>query len=68
NPETPGDLTFLIYHIIRSYVERKGLRFQVIAEVLGALSAADREFYRRVAAPYEDQKLLDNGDVPGDAP
>lgn len=29
----------------------------------GAIEAAKLEFYRRVVAPYEDQKLLDNGDV-----
>ena len=39
--------------------ERKQRMFSAI----GALEAAKLEFYRRVVAPYEDQKMLDNGDV-----
>ena len=29
----------------------------------GALRCAQMEFYRRVAAPYEDKKIQENGDV-----
>ncbi|WP_439397023.1 DUF6899 family protein [Bradyrhizobium sp. PMVTL-01] len=32
-------------------------------DVLGALDGAKAEFYRRVAAPYEDAKIADSGDV-----
>lgn len=30
---------------------------------LGVLSAINAEWYRRVVAPYEDIKILENGDV-----
>ncbi len=33
------------------------------AEVLGALSATQQEFYRRIAVPYEDRKRKENGEV-----
>jgi len=31
--------------------------------VIGVLECAKLEFYRRAAAPYEDQKIKENGDV-----
>jgi len=30
---------------------------------LGVLDAVAREYYRRVVAPYEDLKILENGDI-----
>ena len=35
------------------------------AEVLGVLECVKLELYRRVAAPYEDKKCQENGDVYG---
>lgn len=32
-------------------------------QILGVLSCVQQEFYRRVVAPYEDQKCRENGDV-----
>lgn len=37
--------------------------FQKISNILGALETCKQEFYRREAAPYEDDKLAVNGDV-----
>lgn len=31
---------------------------------LGVLEAIKQEYYRRVVAPYEDEKTRKNGDVP----
>jgi hypothetical protein len=36
---------------------------QVQADVVGALECAKLELYRRLAAPYEDQKIKLNGDA-----
>jgi hypothetical protein len=30
---------------------------------VGALNAVEREWYRRAVAPYEDEKIKENGDV-----
>ena len=30
---------------------------------MGVLSCVGAEFYRRVIAPYEDKKIIQNGDV-----
>jgi hypothetical protein len=63
--ENVADLTFVLYQTVTDYVRRRNtsLRFQSIADVLGALEATKLEFYRRTAVPYEDMKLSQNGDV-----
>jgi hypothetical protein len=40
------------------------LRYGTIATVTGVLKNVADEFYRRVAAPYEDAQIDKNGDVP----
>ncbi len=40
------------------------LRYGVIATVTGVFKNVADEFYRRVAAPYEDQQIEKNGDLP----
>lgn len=61
--DNAGELNFCLTAIIKDYVERKGLSYQSINDVKGALQGALAEFDRRVVAPYEDQKIQDNGDV-----
>lgn len=60
---TVGELNFQITMIILGYVKHWGLSYSHINDVLGALEGAKLEFYRRVAVPYENQKIEDNGDV-----
>lgn len=62
-PETPGELNYAITLLLIGYVERKGLNYAHIAEALTGCEGAKLEFYRRVAAPYEDKKIAENGDV-----
>jgi hypothetical protein len=62
-PETAGELNFAFTLIAAEYIQRKGLNYQNINDVVGALEGAKAEFYRRVAAPYEDTKIQQNGDV-----
>jgi len=40
------------------------LRYGTIATVTGVFKNIADEFYRRVAAPYEDRQIAKNGDVP----
>jgi hypothetical protein len=40
------------------------LRYGVIATVTGVFKNVADEFYRRVAAPYEDRQIEKNGDLP----
>jgi len=56
-----GELNYLLTKIVDAWA--KPLTYTKIAAVDGVLSNVAREFYRRVAVPYEDKKLRENGDV-----
>lgn len=58
----PGDLNFAITKLIDQYLQ-DDLNYSGINTVIGVLECAKLELYRRVAAPYEDKKCADNGDV-----
>lgn len=62
-PQTAGELNYTITLILLDYIDEKGLNYQTINDILGALSGAGQEFYRRIAIPYEDGKIISNGDV-----
>lgn len=65
-PATAGELNYLITTEILDYIkEHKGetLTYALLNEVMGAIDGAKLEFYRRVVAPYEDEKIKKNGDV-----
>ena len=63
-PETAGELNYAITRLVDGYlIQRGGLRYAHLNEVVGALECAKLELYRRVAAPYEDQKAAETGDV-----
>jgi hypothetical protein len=62
-PQNAGELNYILTETIFWYFKEHGGRYQQINDVLGALEGAKLEFYRRVAAPYEDKKIIENGDV-----
>ena len=62
-PMTSGELNFLITAICDKYISSMEMRYTGINTVIGALECAKLEFYRRLAAPYEDTKKAKNGDV-----
>jgi len=63
-PQDPGELNFAITALADRYLEDKGgIRYAHLNEVIGAIDCAKLELYRRVAAPYEDKKMAENGDV-----
>jgi len=58
-----GELNYLFTIIARTYLVDKGLSYQRINDSVGALEGAKLELYRMVAAPYEDNKIKENGNV-----
>lgn len=64
-PRTAGELNFIISDWINDYLLTNGLNYRNINDCIGALECAKMELYRRIAAPYEDIKLRENGDVYG---
>jgi hypothetical protein len=64
-PTSPGQLNYLISMLISQYLDDRGTSYQTLNDVIGALEGAKLEFYRRIAIPYEEEKLVENGDVYG---
>lgn len=58
-----GELNFAISSICKRYLVNNGTQYKTINDILGALEGAKLEFYRRVAVPYEEQKIKENGDI-----
>ena len=63
DPQTPGELNFAITILIDNYLSNLGLRYTTINDCIGVLECAKLELYRRLAAPYEEIKKAQNGDV-----
>lgn len=58
-----GDFNYVITQVANIYLQRHGTSYNTIKDVIGAFECAKLEFYRRVASPYEDRKISQNGDV-----
>ena len=64
---TPGgDINYIVTRLLTHWIEARGVSYTVIADVVGVLETAKLELYRRVAGPYEDRKIEENGDVYGE--
>jgi hypothetical protein len=61
-PENAGELNYAITQLVFKYLGRVP-NYQRYNDVLGALEGAKLELYRRKIAPYEDDKIAQNGDV-----
>ena len=61
--QNAGELNYAFTIWITDYVKQKGLSYQTINDIMGALEGAKLEFYARVARPYEQEKCQINGDV-----
>ena len=61
--KTAGELNYLLTQDILKYWKGSFGNYQAINDVIGALEGAKQEFYRRVVVPYEDKKIIENGDV-----
>lgn len=55
-----GVLTYIIYKLL---IDLHINKFVDFATHLGILDTVGKEFYRKVIAPYEDEKIQENGDV-----
>ena len=58
--EVDGELNYVITKLLK---EIYPLRYFHINKAIGVLECAKLEYYRRVAAPYENGKIQEAGDV-----
>jgi hypothetical protein len=62
-PDNAGELNYTLTNLCHVYLQRHGVNYKNINEVIGVLECAKLELYRMIAAPYEDKKRLANGSV-----
>ena len=62
-PDNEGELNYTITTLLDEYLAEYGFNYANLNQVVGVLECAKLEIYRRMAAPYEDKKMLENGDV-----
>ncbi len=67
-PTDAGELNYVLSRMVDTYVQVKGKNYAVLNEVIGVLECVKQEYYRRIAAPYENTKINENGDVYGKLP
>jgi hypothetical protein len=59
-----GLLNYIFTSILVKYMDGcGGITYDRLNSLMGVLECVKQELYRRQAAPYEDEKILDNGDV-----
>lgn len=58
-----GDLNYIIYSIIKRYIEKLGPKYNRYNMLLGVLDCCSKEIYRKLVAPYEEKCIEKNGDI-----
>jgi len=58
-----GRLNYTISTLLTLLLQSQGKRYQTMNALIGVLESAKQEFYRKAVAPYEDEKIAENGDL-----
>jgi hypothetical protein len=61
--EVYGNLNYIVYSIIKKYVDKKGMRYFRFNNLIGVLECIKSELYRRQVSTYENSACDKNGDV-----
>lgn len=59
--EILGDINYTFSRILAGLMNEPS--YNKVAMITGVLENIKQEFYRRVASTYEDQKIVQNGDI-----
>lgn len=61
--KTEGELNYCIYKLACLIARDLGPGYANYARCTSAMEHAKLEFYRKKLAPYEDEKIVENGDI-----
>ena len=61
--KNPGDLNYCISRLCNEFMNLHGENYTNYNACIGALECAKLELYRMHIAPYENQKIKENGDI-----
>jgi hypothetical protein len=56
-----GDINYCFSRILGDMMG--AISYPKIAMITGVLENIKQEYYRRIASPYEDKKIVENGDI-----
>jgi len=62
-PMDAGELNYAVTKLCLSYLDEGAMSYRRLNEIIGVLECAKLEVYRRMVAPYEDEKMAESGDV-----
>lgn len=60
-----GDINYIVTRILHGVLLSQGTSYANINALIGVLECAKLELYRKIAAPYEEEKEEQNGSVIG---
>lgn len=63
NGNKKGDLNYAITKLVHLHLDKVGKNYDHLSDISGVLRDVSVEFDRRVFAPYEDEKIKQNGDI-----
>jgi hypothetical protein len=58
-----GELNYFISSLLHSVIKKQGLKYDVLNKVMGCLECVKVSLTQTVIIPYEDTKILQNGNV-----
>lgn len=58
-----GEVNYTVSRLCDMYLSDHGLSYTNVNNLIGALECIKLELYRRIAEPYEDEKMAENGDT-----
>jgi len=58
-----GDLNYILYAYFKNYYIKKDISYNRIKNYISELEECIAEIRRTVLAPYEDQKMQENGTI-----
>jgi len=61
--EFAGALNYLNFRCVKYWIKKNGKKYWIFALIVGTLVCCVLEIYRRLIAPYEEEKIKSSGDV-----
>jgi hypothetical protein len=58
-----GELNYAITRLLHLQLKKQGECYATHCMLDGVISGVQKEFYRKKTAPYEDEKITENGDL-----
>ena len=58
-----GHHNYIMYTLALKLVNRLGVRYATLQDIIGTFDCCKMEFYRKILAPYEEKAIDKNGDV-----